>query len=138
MHEREQLPPLTFMRHQLQVRTAFALGGNSLQILRAEGAADLMRKYDVNNDGVLDKEEMHEIVRELAEKEAELQDEIDEQAYPGGDADPSKGARPRPAPASHLATGAQTFSCYPMVRREPGGSVVHRSLLQSSNKVFVE
>jgi len=63
----------------------------ALQILRAEGAADLMRKYDVNNDGVLDKEEMHEIVRELAEKEAELQDEIDEQAYPGGDADPSKG-----------------------------------------------
>ena len=40
------------------------------EILNSRGAKDLLAKYDVNQDGVLDKAEMSVILRELAEKEA--------------------------------------------------------------------
>lgn len=46
------------------------------EILNSRGAKDLLAKYDVNQDGVLDKAEMSAILRELAEKEAEIETEM--------------------------------------------------------------
>ena len=52
----------------------------TLEILKASGAKELMAKYDVSGDGVLDKEEEEEemtaILREIAEKEAALANEL--------------------------------------------------------------
>jgi len=48
------------------------------EILQAEGAKELLRKYDVSGDGVLDKAEMTQILKDLAAKEVEVQHEIDD------------------------------------------------------------
>jgi len=47
------------------------------EILQSEGAKELLSKYDVSGDGVLDKAEMTQILKDLASKELELQGEID-------------------------------------------------------------
>mmetsp|Transcript_18147 Transcript_18147/g.59274 ORF Transcript_18147/g.59274 Transcript_18147/m.59274 type:complete len:1019 (-) Transcript_18147:50-3106(-) len=47
------------------------------EILQAEGAKELLKKYDVSGDGVLDKAEMTQILKDLASKEMEVQAEID-------------------------------------------------------------
>lgn len=49
----------------------------AFNILQTGGAKELLAKYDVSGDGVLDKNEMTAILKELAEKEAEIQHELD-------------------------------------------------------------
>eukprot|EP00898_Chlorokybus_atmophyticus_P001011 jgi/Chlat1/1910/Chrsp149S02222 len=51
----------------------------ALQILHAPGGvAELLKKYDVTGDGVLDREEMTHILADLAKKEAAIQGHIDD------------------------------------------------------------
>ena len=49
----------------------------ALLLLETEGPMELLAKYDVNADGVLDKEEMTSILKQLAKKEAEITAEIE-------------------------------------------------------------
>jgi Ca2+-binding EF-hand superfamily protein len=58
----------------------YALRDNpkALELLRTTTVGALMAKYDVDDDGVLNKEELCEILAELAEKEAEIQETIQE------------------------------------------------------------
>ena len=60
---------------------------NAYEILNSRGAKDLLAKYDVNQDGVLDKQEMTAILRELAEKEAEIEAEMKDAEDEGENAD---------------------------------------------------
>jgi len=46
------------------------------EILKTTGAKDILSKYDMSGDGVLDKDEMTAILKDLAEKEASLTKEI--------------------------------------------------------------
>ncbi|UPR03093.1 polycystin cation channel protein [Chloropicon primus] len=49
----------------------------ALLLLETEGPMELLAKYDVNADGVLDKAEMTTILKQLAKKEAEISAEIE-------------------------------------------------------------
>ena len=49
----------------------------ALLLLETEGPMELLAKYDVNADGVLDKEEMTSILKQLAKKEAAITAEIE-------------------------------------------------------------
>lgn len=49
----------------------------ALLLLETEGPMELLAKYDVNADGVLDKQEMTSILKQLAKKEAEITAEIE-------------------------------------------------------------
>mmetsp|Transcript_18756 Transcript_18756/g.46699 ORF Transcript_18756/g.46699 Transcript_18756/m.46699 type:complete len:1062 (+) Transcript_18756:270-3455(+) len=46
------------------------------EILKATGAKELLKKYDVDGNGVLDPEEMTAILKDIAEKESEILKEI--------------------------------------------------------------
>jgi len=48
----------------------------ALEILKSSSPKELLAKYDVSGDGVLDRKEMTAILKELAEKEAELSEEM--------------------------------------------------------------
>ena len=49
----------------------------ALLLLETEGPMELLAKYDINSDGVLDKQEMTAILKQLAKKEAEINAEIE-------------------------------------------------------------
>lgn len=65
------------MIDEAELEKALAANPAAYSILKVSGAKELLQKYDVSGDGVLDKSEMTEILRELAEKEAEIQAEMD-------------------------------------------------------------
>jgi len=48
------------------------------ELLQTSGAKELLKKYDVDGNGVLDPAEMTAILKEIAEKEAEINAEIKE------------------------------------------------------------
>lgn len=48
----------------------------ALLLLESSSPQELLKKYDVDSDGVLDKEEMTTILKQLAKKEAEIEEEI--------------------------------------------------------------
>jgi len=58
-----------------ELEAVLASNPRALEILKAEGVEEIMKKYDVSNDGLLSRAEMTAVMRELAEKEAELQAE---------------------------------------------------------------
>lgn len=49
----------------------------ALELLKTKNAAELLKKYDVNRDGVLTKAEMTELLSELYQKELEISKEIE-------------------------------------------------------------
>jgi hypothetical protein len=46
------------------------------EILKATGAKELLKKYDVDGNGVLDPAEMTQILKDIAEKESEIMAEL--------------------------------------------------------------
>ena len=69
----------------------------ALEILKTVGVKELMAKYDVSGDGVLDREELKLVLEDLAIKEAELRREKEraaEEGEDGADGEAQRAARP--------------------------------------------
>eukprot|EP00232_Nephroselmis_pyriformis_P001496 CAMPEP_0182913856 /NCGR_PEP_ID=MMETSP0034_2-20130328/38248_1 /TAXON_ID=156128 /ORGANISM="Nephroselmis pyriformis, Strain CCMP717" /LENGTH=1001 /DNA_ID=CAMNT_0025050585 /DNA_START=146 /DNA_END=3151 /DNA_ORIENTATION=+ len=71
------------MIDESELQSALKDNPRAYEILQTTGAKDLLAKYDVSGDGVLDKAEMTAILRELAEKEASVQKEMDDETGKG-------------------------------------------------------
>merc|ERR1712032_662087 len=61
-----------------ELEKALANNPKAFELLQTTGAKDLLAKYDISGDGVLDKAEMTAILRELAEKESVVMKEMQE------------------------------------------------------------
>jgi polycystin 2 len=59
-----------------ELMAALAHNPKAVEMLKLTGVKDLMAKYDLSNDGQLSKEELKAILQDLALKEAEIQEEI--------------------------------------------------------------
>jgi len=59
-----------------ELREALKDNPEALQLLDTTTIKELLQKYDIDEDGVLDKEEMVKILEDLAAKEGEIQKEI--------------------------------------------------------------
>ena len=59
-----------------ELREALKDNPEALQLLETTSIKDLLTKYDIDEDGVLDKDEMVKILEDLATKESEIQKEI--------------------------------------------------------------
>ena len=59
-----------------ELREALKDNPEALQLLETTSIGELLQKYDIDEDGVLNKEEMVKILEDLAKKEADIQKEI--------------------------------------------------------------
>jgi len=59
-----------------ELEAALANNPRAYELLKSTGAKDLLAKYDVDGNGVLDPAEMTKVLKELAEKESEIMAEI--------------------------------------------------------------
>lgn len=66
----------------------------ALELLKHKDAKEILKKYDVNRDGVLTKQEMTKLLVELYQREADVTAEI-EQAKREGEAEAQRAAAPR-------------------------------------------
>jgi len=69
-----------------ELEEALKQNPRAYELLQTTGAKELLKKYDVDGNGVLDPHEMTAILREIAEKEAEIMSEIKQTEEEGKEA----------------------------------------------------